>query len=612
MIKYPIYVTVDTNILDAANFDFNEKSTLQLLVNYVKKGKGKVVLSNIVVKEAEKHIAKRGVTVCSLMRKLRADALKTATDYQIKQLGLGHILNLSTNKAEISQKSIDLLHKYIADLDAEILDTSKIDLDAIIDDYFEIRAPFQTGEKKRKEFPDAFIANQIRERFGHEEMVAIISDDKGFIEACQPWDNHLFFSSLGALYGEMNTQEEFFAATKGFVIAQKSDIESYLGQYIKNNVEINVIGLSHDRKGVTEGYDYTETYLNSLSDITIGIHSVDEIDDNKSIVTLKCEGSFIMDCFYEDYDNAPWDSEEKKYVYVDTVGIREEHKSNFACRIEINRVENTFEILPFKIILGGDSRKERYEIEADLEYEYDYEREIADMDRESAGLIPLGEYEMYLEENLAESKMSEEIIERFNCINELHGEYEEISSTYDSLLELLSDRENIEKIIRIISSKLEEITDFPGVIDEDDISEEEISEIVKWIDSKYEDALRKMEITNLPDRIGYGDDIEILGIDDQKLILKIDEISINPSVGVKEWIDISLSDKKEIIASGTIELTVGYIEYDEDGGVTDGLADEIGYSYHSIIEQLDNFILEQNEYMKTEKTILEILEEAIE
>ena len=35
MIKYPIYVTVDINILDAANFDFNEKSTLQILVNYV-------------------------------------------------------------------------------------------------------------------------------------------------------------------------------------------------------------------------------------------------------------------------------------------------------------------------------------------------------------------------------------------------------------------------------------------------------------------------------------------------------------------------------------------------------------------------------------------------
>lgn len=300
----------------------------------------------------------------------------------------------------------------------------------------------------------------------------------------------------------------------------------------------------------------------------------------------------------------------KKYVYVDTVGIREEHKANFACRIEIDRAENTFEILPFKIILGGDSRKERHKIEADSEY--DYEQEIEDMDRESVGLNPLSDYETYLEENLAESKMSEEIIERFNCINELHGEYEEISSTYGLLLELFSDRENIEKIIRIFSSKLEEITDFSGVIDENDISEEEIFEIEKWISSKYEDASRKMEITNLPDSIGYGDDIEILGINDQKLFFKIDEININPSAGDIEWIDISLSDEKEIIASGTVELTVGYIEYDEDGGVANGLDDEINYNYCLIIEQLDNFILEQNEYMKTEKAIIAIIKEAID
>lgn len=66
---------------------------------------------------------------------------------------------------------------------------------------------------------------------------------------------------------------------------------------------------------------------------------------------------------------------------------------------------------------------------------------------------------------------------------------------------------------------MEEITDFPGVIDENDISEEEIFEIEKWISSKYEDASRKMEITNLPDSIGYGDDIEILGINDQNYSL---------------------------------------------------------------------------------------------
>lgn len=317
-----------------------------------------------------------------------------------------------------------------------------------------------------------------------------------------------------------------------------------------------------------------------------------------------------MDCFYEDYENALWDSEEKEYVYVDTIEIREEHKAKFACRIEINRTENTFEVLPFKIILGADSRKERYEIETDSEY--DYEQEIEDMNRESVGLNPLGDYETYLEEDLVDSKMSKDIIERFNCINELYKEYEEILSIYDSLLKLFLDKENIKSIIRIISSKLEEIADFPGIIDEDDISQEEISEIEKWVEFKYEDASRKMNIANLPDSIEYGDNIEILGVDDQKLFLKIDEININPSAGDKEWVDISLSDEKEIIASGIVELTIGYIEYDEDGGIADGLTDEIDYNYHSIIEQLDNFILEQNEYMKTEKRIFEFLEEMIE
>ena len=104
------------------------------------------------------------------------------------------------------------------------------------------------------------------------------------------------------------------------------------------------------------------------------------------------------------------------------------------------------------------------------------------MNRESVGLNPLGDYETYLEEDLVDSKMSKDIIERFNCINELYKEYEEILSIYDSLLKLFLDKENIKSIIRIISSKLEEIADFPGIIDEDDISQEEISEIEKWVE----------------------------------------------------------------------------------------------------------------------------------
>ena len=49
MFKYPLAVTIDTNIFDAAKFDLCDASPLKTLENYVKNGKIKVVLSDIVV-----------------------------------------------------------------------------------------------------------------------------------------------------------------------------------------------------------------------------------------------------------------------------------------------------------------------------------------------------------------------------------------------------------------------------------------------------------------------------------------------------------------------------------------------------------------------------------
>lgn len=52
MFKYPLAVTIDTNIFDAAKFNLGDASTLRILENYVRRGKIKVVLSDIVVRVA--------------------------------------------------------------------------------------------------------------------------------------------------------------------------------------------------------------------------------------------------------------------------------------------------------------------------------------------------------------------------------------------------------------------------------------------------------------------------------------------------------------------------------------------------------------------------------
>lgn len=610
MFKYPIAVTIDTNILDAAKYDLSENSTLRLLENYVNEGIIKVVLSNIVVRESKKHLAKQVNKVCSIARKLRAEILQESTENLVNYIGLNRFLEITKDKNILIEKSEELFDSFIQDINAEILSTDLINLDGIIDDYFEINPPFEEGEKKRKEFPDAFIANQIRKRFGETEDVAIVSNDKGFKRACQQTPNHFFFDSLGALFDKINKQkEEAYTETINIIKELQFCISSDVLEYIKNNENIDLNGLSYDKDGIVSGFNYSEFYLHDISDTSFRIHSVDEISNGTSIVTLLCEANISVDCFYEDYDNTPWDSEIKDYVFVDTIKMREVHSARFACRIKLEREEKSFKIFPFKVILGGDSRKDRYEVEE--EPDIDYEQEIKDINRENLGFISLGSYESYLEEDLPNSDMSGEIITRFEKIKTFYSVFEDLSIFYDSLLEEINNSDDISGIIKLISHNLKGLSDFPNVIDEDNISECEIDEIKSWIENKGERTYEIFEDCSLPDVLNYGDNIIIKGIDDSAIILSIDKIIVTPTEGNEEYIDVNLSKGQELIARGYIKLTVGYLDFDEDGGVDNGIEDSIEYNYSEIIEKIDDYILEQRQQIEKEEKIVTIIKNTL-
>ena len=88
------------------------------------------------------------------------------------------------DKKTIYQSAKDVFAKFLEDCEVERLDTGSINLEEILEDYFAVRPPFENSEKKRKEFPDAFIAEEIRKRFGSNEIVAIVSQDNGFKKQC--------------------------------------------------------------------------------------------------------------------------------------------------------------------------------------------------------------------------------------------------------------------------------------------------------------------------------------------------------------------------------------------------------------------------------------------
>ena len=353
------------------------------------------------------------------------------------------------------------------------------------------------------------------------------------------------------------------------------------------------------------GYDYDEFYLDDITNFSFAIHSVDELFDETSTVTLRCNANISVNCFYKDYDNAPYDSEEKEYVWVDTIEMREEHKSYFPCRIEINRETKEFRIIPFTIILGGDSMEKRYVLENVNE------QELQDMERENLGLNPLGSYETFLEEELPDSDMSKEIIEKFKEIDSLFNVYEEFADVYDCLLAKLDDKAASSETTKLVIKNLGNKVNLFENIDCENITYKEIDLVKKWTNTKFDDACEIEAMNYLPDFLNYGDNIEIKGINGDEIFLSIDELNILPSEGDEEIIGVNLSNKEEILASGYVKLTVGYLSFDEEGNVGDGINDNIEYNYDEIINKINEFICTQKEKIEKESEIVELIKDII-
>ena len=359
MYKYPINITIDTNVFFAAHYDLSADSTLRVLSNLVEAGKVKVFLSDIVLREARSHILEKAEKSYSILKKASKELNNNIDKDAIKLAGLEQYLEIPTKEA-IFENLFKRFDGYIKSLNPKIFTTSIIDINEIVDDYFEYNAPFEKSEKKRKEFPDAFIAQQIRKNFPKKNSIVIISDDNGFRNACLKNCEYHLYNKLGELYNEISKQEEEYNHTLAVLKSLETDINDEIKTNIVQNGYITVYGLSYDRKGVASGYDYDETVLNNISNISHSIHIVDDIKDNRAIITLDCSADIKMDCYYDDYDSAPWDSETKEYVYVDTVHVVEEHNARFATRICLDIQNHRFTLNDVKIILGGDTRAKRY------------------------------------------------------------------------------------------------------------------------------------------------------------------------------------------------------------------------------------------------------------
>ena len=107
-------------------------------------------------------------------------------------------------------------------------------------------------------------------------------------------------------------------------------------------------------------YLYNKCVMTSVVEIgdtiQMKIHSVDQIGSDDSRVTIWCTTKMVVDCTYEDYSRGSFETDDYDSFQVSKTTIREEHMAKFACEVKINRATGNIYVLPFKVLLGGDTR----------------------------------------------------------------------------------------------------------------------------------------------------------------------------------------------------------------------------------------------------------------
>ena len=352
MLNYPLNVTLDTNVIDETKYDFSDDSVLSILERYVKQGKVKVSLSDIVIGEVKSHCGKAAQKVYSTIRNSVSDIQKIkcrSFAERFKELPVIH------DKKRIIAEGETFLQDLVKKLDVYIIPCDGISINEIFDDYFKGIPPFAEEGRKKYEFPDAVISKQIKQFFS-DGIVYVISKDKGLRDSLKDTSNVLLLDSIGDLHIIIAKEEKDYQNNLSVINGLKDKITTQITEYFLEGNGIELIGGEYDRKGFYEGIYYEETSIDNVDYLDVKSIDITYFDKETICSDIVCEAEIQATGSYMDYENSQWDSEDGEYLYQDWHSIVEKHHVQFMCQISIQKESPDIEIIDLNVVLSPTTK----------------------------------------------------------------------------------------------------------------------------------------------------------------------------------------------------------------------------------------------------------------
>lgn len=230
--------------------------------------------------------------------------------------------------------------------------------------------------------------------------------------------------------------------------------------------------------------------------------------------------------------------------------------------------------------------------------------EIEDYERESVGLSSLGGFEENFLESFRESAFAESVIGLFERLNTCYCNAEELYYFYSDEFPDFLSAIPIDAIETFLV-KWNEIFPDHSV----SFAELNIGEIANLFDMLQEKATTYIffeDTISLPDYLDYGNNISFLGRNGKKYTLEMDDLYLSCDSGESDQLDITLSDfKNEPLGMGYINITYGFVEFDDEGNVGNACDEDIDYHTNSIVDAIEKIVVELEASISPDRTLME-------
>jgi len=317
-------VFIDTNAFEKKNYQFGQHA-LGRLEELIENEKIHLLITDVTKKEIDAHLRLKSEQAASKLTKMQKDAMFLRNTPNLDCHGIFTKVKGDDIYAIISEKFNDFVENSLV----ETIYVSTVNPQVVFDAYFNNLPPFGK-ESKKHEFPDAFALEAVKQvSLAREHSIYIVSDDGDMKSYCEKEENFIHIENVDILIDLVLRSDKAYEEPAKFA---DEIFDHLLGQITADAQQALEEGEFN-----CEFADPFDDIINSIeiNAVNVGKKNLQSVDAEWAEYEVEFEVFVTAEYQLSDYDRSPWDSEDKRYVFVLNNKSIVKHKETYTAHVTL-------------------------------------------------------------------------------------------------------------------------------------------------------------------------------------------------------------------------------------------------------------------------------------